>query len=67
VQLNRKEEALLHLEYCLRLQGRPTLMLRAYKQLLQLHLGNSQFYEALEVVQLGRQAGVTPKGWADVV
>lgn len=66
-QLSRREQAILHLEYCLRLQGRPVLMTRAYKQLLQLHLAEGQFYEAREVVELGRQAGITPNGWANVV
>lgn len=67
VQLNRKEQAILHLEYCLRLEGRPAIMTRAYKHLLQLYLADNQFYEAVQVVQLGRQAGIAPKGWANVV
>jgi len=67
LKLEKREEGLLHLEYCLRVQGNPHLMKKAYKQLLEGYLKNYQFYEALNVVKLGDICKIRPEGWGNVV
>jgi hypothetical protein len=53
IKLNKREEGLLNLEYCLRMQTNSKIAKKAFKKLIQLYLENYQFYEALNIVGLG--------------
>lgn len=45
------------------MQTHKKLAKKAFKKLIQLYLENFQFYEALNVVQLGQVAGVDAEWW----
>lgn len=44
IKIGRREEGLLNLEYCLRMQTHKKLAKKAFKKLIQLYLENFQFY-----------------------
>lgn len=54
MKLNHHEEGTNHLEYAIRLDSNPTIIEKAYRKLLLLYLENFQFYEAENVVKLGK-------------
>lgn len=67
MKLGKREEALLHFQYCLKVQGNTTIMRKAYKKLLQLYLTDYQFYQALNIVKIGDICSIRLNGWANVV
>ena len=67
MKLGKRQEGLLHLEYCLRVQGNVNLMTKAFRKLIETYIENYQFYEALNVVKLGDICNIRIDGWGNVI
>lgn len=67
IKLGKREQGLLNLEYCLRMQTNSKVAKKAFKKLLQLYLENYQFYEALNIVRLAEISKVEVEWWRRAV
>ena len=67
MKLDNKEKGLFHLEYCIKLQRNQQTIEKAYKKLIVCFLEDSQFYEAVNVVELGDRCGIELEDWKRLV
>ena len=56
LKTNRKQEGILNLEYCIKLQAKDSNLLvqKAFKTLIEVYVSDFQFYEAINILKLNQ-------------